>query len=71
MVTVEGSGLISVEVYDNISRHVTTINTSTAQQINTSTPQHLSFDLSTHPAGAYYVRVRTAFGTVVKKVIKK
>ena len=71
MVTVEGSGLISVEVYDNISRHVTTINTSTAQQINTSTPQHLSFDLPNHPAGAYYVRVRTAFGTVVKKVIKK
>ncbi len=61
-VTVEGSDLQSVEVYDNVSRRVL------LQRVDGDS---MNFDLSNHPAGSYYVRVKTAHGTVVKKVIKK
>ena len=62
IVNVEGSDLQNVEVYDNVSRCV----------LNKSIDgDKTSFDLSNQAAGSYYVRVRTAHGTVVKKVIKK
>ena len=61
-VTVEGSDLQSVEVYDNVSRRVL------LQRVDGDS---MNFDLRDHPAGSYYVRVKTAHGTVVKKVIKK
>ena len=62
VVNVEGSDLLSVEVYDNVSRRVLT------RQVEGDTT---TFDLSGLSSGAYYVRVRTVHGTVVKKVIKK
>ena len=62
IVNVEGSDLQSVEVYDNISRRVLSTKVE---------GDKTSFDLRDHAAGSYYVRVKTAHGTVVKKVIKK
>lgn len=62
MVTVEGSDLQHVEVYDNVSRRV---------YERSLEGDRMQFDLSNQAAGAYYVRVKTAHGTVVKKVIKK
>ncbi len=62
LVNVEGSDLQSVEVYDNVSRRVL---------LRSVDGDSMNFDLSNHPAGTYYVRVRTAHGTVVKKVVKK
>lgn len=64
MVTVEGSGLLSVEVYDNISRRV--LNKSTDGKA-----ESLRFDMSQQASGSYYIRVKTSHGTVVKKLIKK
>lgn len=64
MVTVEGSGLLSVEVYDNISRRV--LNKSTDGKA-----ESLRFDMSQQASGSYYIRVKTTHGTVVKKLIKK
>lgn len=66
IVNVEGSDLQSVEVYDNISRRVLTYT-----GFSDGNNGKYVFDLGDHAAGAYYVRVRTAHGTVVKKVIKK
>ena len=54
--------MLSVEVYDNISRRVL--------ELQESRPSYI-FDLSDKPAGSYYIRVRTSHGTVVKKLIKK
>ena len=62
IVNVEGSDLQSVEVYDNISRRVLTLKVE---------GDKTTFDLRDRAAGSYYVRVKTATGTVVKKVIKK
>ncbi len=62
IVNVEGSDLQSIEVYDNVSRRVL------SRKVEGS---KATFDLSNQASGAYYVRIRTAFGTVVKKVIKK
>lgn len=62
LVNVEGSDLESIEVYDNISRRVL------SRKVE---GDRTTFDLSQQAAGSYYVRVRTANGTVVKKVIKK
>ena len=62
IVNVEGSDLLSIEVYDNVSHRL----------LNKAVEgSKADFDLGNYPAGSYYVRVRTAFGTVVKKVIKK
>lgn len=62
IVNVEGSDLKSIEVYDNVSHRL----------LNRKVDgDKATFDLSDHPAGSYYVRVRTAHGTVVKKVVKK
>ena len=61
-VTVEGSDLERVEVYDNVSRRVL---------VRDVEGDRMQFDLSNQAAGAYYVRVKTQHGTVVKKVIKK
>ncbi|MBQ1409262.1 MAG: T9SS type A sorting domain-containing protein, partial [Bacteroidales bacterium] len=61
-VNVEGDDMLSVEVYDNISRRVFEQKESRQTYI---------FDLSDKPAGSYYIRVRTSHGTVVKKLIKK
>lgn len=66
-VYVEGFGLRSVEVYDNVSRTLLRLGEKELGDNSTKT----SFDLSNYPAGAYYVRIRTSRGTVVKKVIKK
>ena len=66
IVNVEGSDLQSVEVYDNISRRVLQY-----KGFSNGDNSKYVFDLSDRAAGAYYVRVRTANGTVVKKVIKK
>lgn len=62
VVNVEGSGLMSIEVYDNISRRVL------QRKVDGNKTQ---FDLSNYPTGTYYVRVKTSTGAVVKKVIKK
>ena len=62
VVNVEGSDLESIEVYDNISRRVL------SRKVE---GDRASFDLSQQAAGSYYIRVRTANGTVVKKIIKK
>lgn len=64
MVTVEGSELLSVEVYDNISRRILTRTSDGKENI-------IRFDMSQQAAGSYYIRVKTAHGTVVKKLIKK
>ena len=61
-VNVEGEGLMSIEVYDNISRRVL------QRKVEGNSTQ---FDLTNHPSGTYYVRVRTSTGDVVKKVVKK
>lgn len=66
IVNVEGSDLQSVEVYDNISRRVLQY-----KGFTDGDNSKYVFDLSDRATGAYYVRVRTAHGTVVKKVIKK
>ncbi|MBO4307526.1 MAG: T9SS type A sorting domain-containing protein [Bacteroidales bacterium] len=62
LVNVEGDGLLSVEVYDLTSRHLMTIQAE---------GDKVTFDLSNYTTGSYYIRVKTAHGTVVKKVIKK
>ena len=62
LVNVEGSDLQSIEVYDNVSRRV----------INRKVDgDKATFDLGGQPSGSYYIRIRTAHGTVVKKLIKK
>ena len=61
-VNVEGSGLKSIEVYDNVSHRILSRNAAS---------DHEQFDLSGYPSGNYFIRVRTAYGTVVKKLIKK
>lgn len=61
-VNVEGDDLQSIEVYDNVSRRILSRQASS---------NHERFDLSNQPAGSYYIRVRTASGTVVQKIIKK
>ena len=53
---------MSIEVYDNISRRVL------QRKVEGNSTQ---FDLTNHPSGTYYVRVRTSTGDVVKKVVKK
>ena len=62
-VTVEADGLQQVELYDAVSRRLSTLtaNRSTAVKV----------DLDGLPAGAYYLRIRTEQGTVIKKVIKR
>lgn len=62
IVNVEGDDLQSIEVYDNVSRRILSRQASS---------NHERFDLSNQPAGSYYIRVRTASGTVVQKIIKK
>ena len=62
IVNVEGSDLQSIEVYDNVSRRILT------QSVD---GDRTTFDLSNQASGSYYVRISTAHGTVVKKVIKK
>ena len=62
-VTVEADGLQEVELYDAVSRKLSTLtaNRSTAVKV----------DLESYPAGPYYLRIRTENGTVIKKVIKR
>lgn len=62
VVNVDADGLISVEVYDAMSRMVQSIEAKT---------DHCVFDLSKNPAGSYYLRIRTEHGTAVKKVVKR
>ena len=62
IVYVEGSDLTGIEVYDNVSRRLLQRSVDSDK---------VSFDLTDKPAGSYFVRVSTAHGTVVKKVIKK
>ena len=62
IVNVEGTDLESIEVYDNVSRRVLQ---------RKVTGDKTTFDLSDQASGSYYIRVRTAQGTVVKKLIKK
>ena len=61
-VTVEGSGIYEVELYDAVSRRLSQFSILNSQ---------LSIDLEGYPAGAYYLRIRTDHGTVIKKVIKR
>lgn len=58
MLTVEADGLQSVEVFDALGRMVAETTDS-------------SVDLSAHPAGIYTVRINTAAGTSMKKIMKK
>jgi hypothetical protein len=64
MVTVEGSGLLSVEVYDNISRRI-------LEKSTDGKAESLRFDMTEQASGSYYIRVKTTHGAVVKKLIKK
>lgn len=61
-VNVEGSGIYEVELYDAVSRRLSQFTILNSQ---------LSIDLEGYPAGAYYLRIRTDHGTVIKKVIKR
>lgn len=63
MVNVEANGLTEVEVYDHTSRRI-----ADREVYGTDKVQ---LDLSNCSSGAYYLRVKTTHGTVVKKVIKK
>lgn len=62
VVTVEGHGLLSIAVYDNLSRQIL----STAAQSD-----RLTFNLSRYSTGTYYLKVTTRQGVVIKKIIKK
>jgi hypothetical protein len=62
VITVESDDLQNIEVYDNVSRRVLQTN---------ATGNKKQVDLSRFSSGAYYVRVTTAQGVAVKKVIKK
>ena len=62
-ITVESSQLRSVEVYDGISRLVTS---RTGLQDNS-----VQLDLSPYSSGVYYLRITTAHGVAIKKVVKK
>ena len=62
MVTVEGSNMKSIEVYDVSSRMIMKVE---------PTGDKYQFDLSRQSSGSYYLRITTEQGTVVKKVIKK
>lgn len=62
VVNVEGTGLLSVEVYDNVSRRLRLIETQSDK---------CTFNLDGQPSGAYYLRIKTTSGTVIKKIIKK
>ena len=62
-VTVEADGLQQVELFDAVSRRLDVI-TSSRDNVITA-------DLEAYPAGPYYLRIRTANGTVIKKVIKR
>lgn len=61
-VTVEATGLQTVELYDAVSRRLDSRKGQTGQ---------VTFDLEGLPAGAYYLRIRTEQGTVIKKVVKR
>lgn len=65
-VTVEATGLQTVELYDAVSRKLQTANTLT----HSHTPT-ITLDLEGLPAGAYYLRIRTEQGTIIKKVVKR
>lgn len=65
-VTVEATGLQTVELYDAVSRKLQTANT-----LSQSHTHALTLDLEGLPAGAYYLRIGTENGTVIKKVIKR
>ena len=62
-VTVEATGLQTVELYDAVSRRLQVITSSRDNVITT--------DLESYPAGAYYLRIRTEQGTIIKKVVKR
>lgn len=62
MVNVEGDDILSIEVYDNVSRRLRRIEPQSDK---------CSFSLADQPSGAYYLRIKTATGTVIKKIIKK
>ncbi len=62
-VTVEGTGLQEVEVYDGVSRKRSTLNAQRSTEVRV--------DLDGYPAGAYYLRIRTEHGVVIEKVIKR
>ena len=62
-VTVESDAeLKNVEVYDNVSRRLTSI---------TANGKKTQLNLERFAAGAYYIRVTTTRGVAVKKVIKR
>ncbi len=65
-VTVEATGLQTVELYDAVSRKLQTANT-----LSQSHTHSLTLDLEGLPAGAYYLRIRTEQGTIIKKVVKR
>ena len=61
-VNVEADGLQSVEVFDNVSRRI---------RYMEGDSERLRIDLDDCASGAYYLRVRTTHGVVIKKVIKR
>ncbi len=63
VVNVEASGLMEVEVYDASSRRIADRKVYDTDKVQ--------LNLTNCSTGAYYLRVKTEQGTVVKKVIKK
>ncbi len=73
----------SVKVYPNPTRGIVHVEGEELQRVETFDASgkkvgetaaggtHLTLDLQSQASGAYYLRVQTANGTVVKKVIKK
>ena len=62
-VNVEGDeSMIAAELFDGVSRQLATA---------TATGGRCSFDLTPYPSGAYYLRIRTTQGYVIKKIIKR
>ena len=54
--------MLSAELYDGVSR-----------RLLTATPigGRCTLDLTPYPSGAYYLRIRTTQGYVIKKIIKR
>lgn len=61
-VNIDADGLLTVEVYDALSRKVKTAN---------AIGNHCEIDLDGHATGTYYLRIHTEHGVAVQKVMKQ
>ena len=61
-ITVEADEMQLIELYDGVSRRIDRRTVESGSS---------TLDLSNLPTGIYYLRVKTANGTVIKKIIKQ